>query len=313
MVKKQIERCFILSFLSLSLVLIPVFSVQAQTLSELSDTDRKSVADALQVAQKQFEAKNFSEAIASLERAYGLFPEPNILYRIGVAYENLQEFKVANLYFRRYLALRPKAKDADNIRGHIKKNQERVDAELNTTKEALRFNIKVVSSPDGADIILDGVPQGKSPMSVSASVGRHLIEITKKGFIQKSVFVNLANKDAVVNANLTELVEPYSAPVWPWVAVGVGVVSIGVSSLAFSISETASAKVADYDKNKSAQRPADYDDTAQEAAIYEQVGYGTAIGGAIILTIGVYGLLLSPSNKQRSNFRLTSDGFALTF
>ncbi len=305
MVEKQVAKTIIFLLLVFTFVSIPqITSSHAQDLAELSDADRKSVADALQSAQKSFGIKDYVEAIASLERAYGLFPEPNILYRIGIAYEKLNEFKVANLYFRRYLALRPNANDAEGVLAHIKRNDAELAAE--TKVDIPRFDIHIVTSPPGAEVVFDGVPKGKSPLTVSALQGRHLVELKKNDFIQSSVFVNLSTKAESVSVKLKPFVEPYSAPVWPWVAIGVGGASMAFSSIAFTIAADADAQV-DQSKGRTDEQNA----FIRDREIYNRVGYGTLIGGGVIFAIGAYALLLSP--RPKSAFRVTGDGFAVKF
>lgn len=312
MVGKQVAKTIAFLLVVLTFVSVPQVNLaHAQNLSELSDEDRKSVADSLQSAQKHFEVKDYGKAIASLERAYGLFPEPNILYRIGTAYEKLSEFKVANLYFRRYLALRPHAKDSDGVRVHIKENETKIAAAEKV--EVVRYDINVVTNPPGADVIFDGIPKGKSPLKINALKGRHLIELKKNDFIQASVFVNLSAKDENVSVQLKPFVEPYSAPVWPWVAIGVGGGAMVFSSIAFTIADSANQEVIAFDKDKTTSRPDERDAAFTESVIYERLGYGTLIGGGVLLGIGFYSLLLSPSRQSKSAFRLTGDGFAVKF
>jgi hypothetical protein len=68
---------------------------------------------------------------------------------------------------------------------------------------AARSILKVNSKPSGADVMLDGLPAGNTPMTQVVTPGRHTLEVTSKGLSSSSTFVDLeAGKVRTVNLNL---------------------------------------------------------------------------------------------------------------
>ena len=81
--------------LAVSLAVPAVACGQTLDPSTLSAEQREAIGDLFTRARAAYEAGNFLEAVELLERAHRIFPEPNIIYRIGDAYESAGDLEDA--------------------------------------------------------------------------------------------------------------------------------------------------------------------------------------------------------------------------
>src|SRR5690554_5296300 len=93
----------ILFTLVLTLAMPAVTWAEELSVADLSQNDRAELGRLFAQAQQAFEHQEYPNAIRSLERAFEIFAEPNILYRIGDAYERQGQFGEAIEYFTRYV------------------------------------------------------------------------------------------------------------------------------------------------------------------------------------------------------------------
>jgi hypothetical protein len=75
-----------------------------------------------------------------------------------------------------------------------------------TTPPPATGNLTVDGSPRGADVFLDGVSVGNLPITFSATVGRHTLEVRETGYSTYSTVLTIAAGNQRVNANLTPVV-----------------------------------------------------------------------------------------------------------
>lgn len=87
----------------------------------------------------------------------------------------------------------------DIQRGEVNKQLENVTL---TAKPVINGTLSITSTPDGADITLDGEYMGRTPQTFDVLVGEYKITLTKKGYTPDS-------KTVVVNENLTTEVNIY--------------------------------------------------------------------------------------------------------
>lgn len=64
--------------------------------------------------------------------------------------------------------------------------------------------LSIESTPDGAEIEIDGTPVGKAPLIIQVAPGIHRVAIRKKGFAEWNANVEVGNAAAHVNAVLRE-------------------------------------------------------------------------------------------------------------
>ncbi len=146
---------------------------------------------------------NLRAALIEFRRAYRLVPTFQLLYNLGQVSVELNEYVEAYNYYKLYLR-KGKGK-IDTAR------QREVKDELKKL-EAFLASITIDVSEDDAEIMIDGVLVGESPMDeeVMVSAGRHQISVTLEDFAPWERTVDLAGRD--FEAFAAELVSLKSAP-----------------------------------------------------------------------------------------------------
>ncbi|MFO0761190.1 MAG: PEGA domain-containing protein [Byssovorax sp.] len=133
-----------------------------------------------------FKDGDYQAALIEFRRAYELAPNFNVLYNIGQVYFQLQDYPNALNALERYLS-----EGGNNVpnsrRGEVEKDIEKLKSRVAN----LDINVNV---PD-AEIALDDVPIGKSPLSkpVMVSAGKHKLVISKSGFASVTRVVEVAS------------------------------------------------------------------------------------------------------------------------
>ncbi len=188
-----------------------------------------------------YEDGDFSGALIEFRRAYDMAPNSRVLYNIGQASYQLQNYAAALAAFERYLA-----EAGNQVSAERRKEVEADVAKLRNriAKLVVRTNV------DGADVAVDDVSIGKTPFVQPAivSAGRRKITVSKDGYDSAVHFVELAGGDAGdVQVDLAprrlstprEPSRPGELPLWaPWAVTGAlgaatavtGVLALGASS-----------------------------------------------------------------------------------
>jgi hypothetical protein len=176
---------------------------------------------------------NYDEALLELQRAYALAPTYRLLYNLGVVSVAVHDYVKAIDYFNRYL-----------IEGGTEIDAARA-TEVQTQIERLRArtaSVKITVSIPNADVSIDDVPIGKSPIGgpVTVNSGRHRVSASLPGYFPATQVVELAGNDnkaiALTLVQATVAAEKPSKPI-PWLAwgitaaLGAGAVVTGVLAL----------------------------------------------------------------------------------
>jgi hypothetical protein len=146
---------------------------------------------------------DFNAARVEFQRAYDSAPSYRILYNLGQSAYELLDYAGAVAAFSRYLA-----EGADRI-----PIQRRVEVEKTLRELEQRVGrLEIVTNVAGADVTVDGVHVGTTPLAtpVVASVGRRNITATHTGRIPVIRNVDVAGGDRVYVA--LELVAPEVTP-----------------------------------------------------------------------------------------------------
>jgi hypothetical protein len=159
------------SLLLAGLVLGVAPAVHAQA---VSDEDRAAAKERFARGVERMEAEDWAGAVVELERAYQIAPYPVILFNLGIAYEKLD---------RPLEAVEAMTKVVDDP-GNLK--PERIETAKKTiTEQKKRIGrLALEIEPAGADVRLDGIDIGKSPIDkvTSLRAGTHYLEVLKAGF-----------------------------------------------------------------------------------------------------------------------------------
>lgn len=189
----------------------------------------------VQEGQKLYRERKFADAAARFEKAMALKPAPGLHFNIGRCRQELGQTGKALAAFREYLRLTPSATDRATVEATIAALK---DALAKTGVQQLR----VVATPEGAQVEVDGKAVGPAPVYVELAPGPHPVSVAAPGFAAQQRTATLAldrfeDLDVALLAAAAVAAAP-SPPVvtaapragrrWTWVSLGVG----GVSAVA---------------------------------------------------------------------------------
>jgi len=232
---------------------------------------------------KLYEEDDYRAALIEFNRAYELAPNWAVLYDVGQSYYQLREYANALRTLEKYVREGGAQIPADR--------RPQVDREIAELRGRVA-HVTIASNAEGAEVTLDDVSLGRSPLPdrVLIGAGRHKIGATKAGYLPASKVVDIAGGDVVtIEIDLTEersaTATPTEPPTYVPAAVftGVGVAGIVVGTV-FGIS--AINDKSSLDKNCSAQKlcPAssqsDVDAYGRNGAI-STVGFGVGVVGLV--------------------------------
>ncbi len=131
---------------------------------------------------------DYRAALVEFKRAYATSPNVAVLFNVGEAEYQLQDYANALATFGRYLT---QTSVSDSRRG-----------EVESTVEVLRARVgrlTVTTSPPGADVTIDDQPVGKTPLedAVLVSVGHRKVMASMPGRPSVTRYVDVAAEDSV--------------------------------------------------------------------------------------------------------------------
>ncbi len=254
-----------------------------------------------------FREGDFRSALVEFRRAYELSHNYKVLYNIGQTEYEVQDYAGALRSFQRYLVEGGAEIDAPR----------RASVEEEVKKLAVRVaRVEIKTGADGAEVLVDDVVVGKTPLAepVLVSIGRRKITLQKAGVVSAPRFVDLAGGDrSAVSIDLVEAapgpvavplaVTPAgaAAPAVPppaspprtgmWVSLGVtGALTVGAvitGVLALGAHGDAETKLGMLGVSKASDVEAAHSKTATLALVTDILG-GTAIAMAgVTLALGL--------------------------
>jgi hypothetical protein len=137
-----------------------------------------------------YEEQDFPNALIEFRKAYSLAPSYKVLFNIGQVCFQLTDYACALNSFQQYL------KDGgNNISTDRRKEVERDLEKLRTRVGSL----EIVTNVAGADVLIDDVVVGKSPLAASivVSAGRRKITVMKEGNGSETRIVEVAGTDSL--------------------------------------------------------------------------------------------------------------------
>lgn len=146
-----------------------------------------------------FKDKDFAAAQVEFKRAYELVPNYSVLFNLGQTARELKDYASALAAFEKYLEEggakipAPRRKD---VTAYVEELARKVG------------RVKVVASVDGAEIAIDDVTVGVSPLaaSVVVNVGRHKLSATSTGYTPTQRVVDVAGMtETPVSLDLTKI------------------------------------------------------------------------------------------------------------
>jgi hypothetical protein len=151
-------------------VLLAVVLVAAPASAE----DQKEGRTRFQHGVELYKEGDFRAAIIEFKRAYEAAPNYRILYNLAQTELEVQDYAAALAAFKRYLE--------EGGREIPKDRRAQVDAEIRKLERRVA-KVTVRSSVDGAEVLVDDVVVGRTPLSgpLVVSAGRRRITVAKEG------------------------------------------------------------------------------------------------------------------------------------
>jgi tetratricopeptide (TPR) repeat protein len=178
----QLDSAFLRWLLTLALSLsagLNVGAAQAETASTeaMVEARRSDAKQRYQRGVEQYRAGRYAEAVAAFLEADRLAPSPALSFNIARAYERLDDTSGALRWYRDYLRRNPNAKNAAGVK-------ERIAALAARLAQTGLQQLSVLSTPDGATVLVDGQAVGATPFTGELAPGRHLVLIERQGYRQ---------------------------------------------------------------------------------------------------------------------------------
>jgi len=135
-----------------------------------------------------FEDGDFSAALVEFRRAYELSPNYKLLYNVGQVCYQLQDYPCALQSFSKYLADGGSEVAASRV-NEVQKELEKLRARV--------ARVVVSTTVPGAEVAVDDVPVGKTPLgtAVVVSAGRRRISASLKGYLPVTKTIEVAGME----------------------------------------------------------------------------------------------------------------------
>jgi hypothetical protein len=183
---------------------LPSLRARAEGPVSVSASAQDEAASRFKKGLDLFKEGDYQAALIELRRANELAPNYNVLYNIGQVYFQLQDYPNALHSLQRYLEEGGNAIDARR-RAEVEKDIEKLKSRV--------ANVEITVNVPDAEVTIDDVSAGKSPLpkTVLVGAGRHRIVVSKAGFGSVTRIVEIAS--AELQKVPVELVE--TKPVTP--------------------------------------------------------------------------------------------------
>jgi len=251
-----------------------------------------------------FRADRYKDAIDAFLDANRIYPSAAISFNIAKAYEKLDDAAGALRFFRDYLRREPEAPDHDQILERIGPFEDRL-------RERGVQQVSILSTPEGATLVLDGQAAGVTPWTSEIRPGIHEVVLRLKGYqpheerfelsAHRSLDLSYAlsrskptqprepsgeNPASIVDASRLTPEPPAGSSTNPliWVTLGASGLALGGAAW-FEISSASAEKEArDASTQRDAQKHIDSMQSSQSTArILAGVGGVLALGGGVWL------------------------------
>lgn len=302
-----VRRIFLVTLLSL--LLFPAIAW-----AEPSDSDKEEAARRFQQGVELHDAGDFRGAQIEFRQAYRLAPVYHLLFNLGQESMELKEYVDAHTNFVQYLR-----DGGDEITPARRVFVEREISRVQKYLATLDLDISV----EGAEVAIDGIVVGVSPLKSPAqvSVGRRKIVVSLEGYApwertmdvageeRKTVKVQLISLRAIIAPTTPVVVSSSSRPTRFWASLGAtGVLMVGTGIAAVLTRDAKSdyeSEIGSIDTlDGKLQRIDDAGQKYKRLALYTDIGIGlTAVG--LITTIVFSGKETERRTMSSTNLQMT--------
>ena len=208
-------------------VLVPQFAAAQAPSSQPSAENVAEARKRYQLGLKLYEDGNYEAARIEFERAMSLAPSYKILYNVGLSYKQLNNYVDAMKALERYLA-----EGGPDIPADRRADVEKALAELRPRIARVKIGVSVV----GAEVTIDGIGIGKSPLreAVLVNPGVRRFSAQAPGYLPVSKTLTIGTSERPeIKLDLEELPKekivdrsnPWTIPtVVGWSATGVAAI-----------------------------------------------------------------------------------------
>jgi tetratricopeptide (TPR) repeat protein len=140
-------------------------------------------------AQRAYDLGAYEEAITLYEAAYREFPAPAFLFNIAQAQRlqyridgKLEHLRRALALYESYLRQHTVPPNGELVQRLIVELRATLAAEERRTRAAAGTGQLVIQGHLGAELLLDGRPIGRSPLSASVTAGSHRVRAQRSGY-----------------------------------------------------------------------------------------------------------------------------------
>lgn len=256
---------------------------------DLSPAEQQVLVDLIDGGQTAFDAGDFDGALAQFQKAYALFPHPDLKYRIARCHEYLGELPEAIAAYQFFLDATPQAEE----RGRI----EKTIAQLTQRhRQTLAATLQMRVTPPDANVFVDSerIPNPSSNrghLTVELAPGAHEVRVEQRGYLpQKQVLELRAGEEKARSFTLQMTPMAVDEPsgtrstTGPAVLGGLGVVAgvLGIYSYTQYASNREQIDIWDARKGDEA-RPARYDSTHDDMDTWATLTWTAGIVSAASL------------------------------
>jgi len=180
-----------------------VFLAAGVAAAQPSDEATEKAKAHFEAARRLYKQASYREAIAEFQKAYNLVPNAAssglLLYNIANCHEKLAEVPQALRAYKDYLRAVPNADDRNEVLVTISNLEKRL-------REKGVQQVRVYSTPGGAQVAINGDLKGNTPFSIEIAPGKYFLTLTKKGYrpVEKD-FVILADSSLELDFTLNEV------------------------------------------------------------------------------------------------------------
>jgi hypothetical protein len=176
----------------MTIVAFALGALLSATVAQAKSPSKSEVAEAhkrFQRATELYEESNLAGALAEFRKAYALAPNYKVLYNIGQLCFLLQDYPCAYTSFSRYLG-EGSADLSPERRDEVQRDVNRLQARV--------AKLRIVASKPGAEVTIDDVPVGKTPLPepVLVAAGRPRVQVVLPGYAPVSRAVEVAGMES---------------------------------------------------------------------------------------------------------------------
>jgi tetratricopeptide (TPR) repeat protein len=291
---------------------LPSARAEAPSAEAAAEARRSEAKARFQEGVTAFGQRRYEDAVHAFQKADAIQPSSALSFNIARAFERLADTPAALRWYRDYLRRAPQATNSAEVQARV--------SELAATL-ALRGvqQLSVLSTPEGATVLIDRQPAGVTPLTTELPPGVHQVRLRAAGYRDFEGEVTLdARTPRDLNVSLTQpgtpgvtgAPSPRGAPgaantpsggtataadqptrpfgVLPWVVLGAGGASM-LGALGFELGRRGAESAAKEAPQRTYQ---EHFDAMQSRQTTARVLFG--VGGALLIGGGTLLLLNAP-------------------